>query len=160
MNDEILEDDYDQVNHTLPQFLNVLTILTFIGSGLTLIMAFYNLATIEQQRTQIEQTKRMLDNNPFSFGKDMMRGAEIMLDNIYLMQGTAILVAIACIYAALQMRKLNKNGFYIYSAACVVSIAVPLSFVGFGFMGGIILSSAIFSIAFIIMYGVNLKHMR
>jgi hypothetical protein len=58
------------------------------------------------------------------------------------------------------MRSLKKTGYYIYVAGCIIGIVGPLAIVGGGIMGGMILLGSVFSILFIILYGVNLKHMR
>ena len=59
-----------------------------------------------------------------------------------------------------QMRKLKKTGYYIYIVACLIGIIGPLAIIGSGIMGGFILLGSVFSILFIILYGVNLKHLR
>ena len=155
---EILEENGGSGTNTLPQFLNVLTILTFIGSGLAVIMSSYYLATLGQQKAQVLETQRLLEGTNSVFGSDFMEVAWLALDNAYLLQGTAIAVALACIYGALSMRKLKKSGYYIYVAASIISVAVPISVLGL--MGGLILLGAIFTVAFVIMYGVNLKYLK
>lgn len=165
ISDEILEGDVRSSKNELPMFLNVLTILTFIGSGFGVNVSIYNFATIEQQIEQQKEDIQMLeklvamDNNPF-MGADMLESMKVMYENIYLIQGTALLVAIGCLIGAFMMRKLQKNGFYIYTAACVIGVAVPLAVIGFGMMGMMIVLGSVFSIAFIIMYGVNYKYMH
>ena len=161
ISDEILEGDVRSSKNELPMFLNVLTILTFIGSGFGVIGSIYNFATIEQQKESIQMLEELvaMDNNPF-MGADMLESMKVMYENIYLIQGTALLVAIGCLIGAFMMRKLQKNGFYIYTAACVIGVAVPLAVIGFGMMGMMIVLGSVFSIAFIIMYGVNYKYMH
>ena len=155
---EIIEDFDEHVSGgQLPQFLNVLTILTFIGSGLAIIMGLYNLSTIDDQQRNIDLLKSMPSAN--FFGPEFIQTAQIALDNIYLLQGTGILAAIMCLVGAFLMRKLQKNGYYLYIVASAASVAVPMAVVGFGFMGMVILVGAIFTIAFVIMYSVNLKYL-
>lgn len=159
LHNEIIEDINDDGNNgQLPQFLNVLTILTFIWTGLTVIMGLYNLTTQAEQQRSIDQIRNMPGAN--IFGSDMTETLQIMLDNIYLLQGVAIGVAIFCGIGAFLMRKLKKNGYYIYVVASVVGVAIPISIIGLGTMGVMVLIGSIFTIAFIIMYGVNLKYLR
>lgn len=158
LHDEIIEDLGGQVsNGQLPQFLNVLTILTFIGSGLALIGGFYNIATPEKQQQQIDLLKSMPSSN--IFGSEFIEQAQVMLDNLYLIQGSAIVMAIACLIGAYLMRKLKKTGYYLYIAASVISIVVPIAVLGFGLMGIIVMLSSVFTIAFVIMYSVNVKYL-
>ena len=157
--DEILEDEFENRPDKLPQFLNVLTILTFIGSGINVIAAIYNLATIEQQKQSIALMESMRGSNPF-MDDSMIESIKMMYEHIYLMQGSAIAIAIACIVGAMMMRKLKKNGFFLYTFASVLSIVIPLAVIGFGLMGMMILLGSIITIAFVIMYGVNYKYLK
>lgn len=161
LTDEILEGDFDHRPDKLPQFLNVLTILTFVGSGLAVIGAIYNMSTIEMQRQQIEDLKALYNSSSMgAFENELVASMEVMLENVYLMQGSALVIALACIGGALLMRKLKKNGFYLYTIASLASIVIPISVLGFGLMGSFVLFSSIFTIAFVIMYGVNFKYLR
>lgn len=153
--------DYDSNDAwptTLPPFLNVLTILTFIGSGLGIISGIYSLLTIEQQRAGLAATRTLLRNS--SFGGDLVRAQELMLENFYAIQLGALTSALCCLFGAILMRKLKKNGFYLYLFGSIISIVIPLFFLGFGFMGQMILIGSVFTIAFVIMYGVNYKHLK
>jgi hypothetical protein len=52
------------------------------------------------------------------------------------------------------MWKLKKTGFYVYTGAQLAGIIAPIVMgSSFGTMG------AIFSVLFIVLYGMNLKHM-
>ncbi len=147
----------------LPQMINVLTILTFVGSGLSLLSSLWSFATLSQTRKTLEMSREMQEemnseiDNPFV--NNMMEGTLKMLENGPTLYTVGAIVAILSILGALQMRKLKKNGFYLYSVANIAGVAVPLAIVGFGFMGSMILLGSIFTILFIILYAVNLKHM-
>ncbi|NOQ74981.1 MAG: hypothetical protein GQ574_23410 [Crocinitomix sp.] len=159
LHNEIIEDLGGHVSDgQLPQFLNVLTILTFIGSGLALIMGLYNLTTVDEQQANIDLLNSMPSAN--FLGPEFTQAAQAALDNIYLLQGTGIIAAILCLIGAYLMRKLSKTGFFLYIVASVASVAVPISVVGFGLMGMMILIGAVFTIAFVIMYSVNFKYLK
>jgi hypothetical protein len=75
--------------------------------------------------------------------------------------------SLLCLAGALFMWKLKKIGFYIYIVGQVLPIigsfmtmnSIKLgAFAGFGIIASII--GMMFPIAFIIMYGLNLKHMK
>jgi hypothetical protein len=68
-----------------------------------------------------------------------------------------------CFYGALQMRKLKKTGFYIYTVGELLPIIVNIILLGFGiaFNGviPIILGLAI-PILFVVLYAMQLKHLK
>lgn len=159
LHEEIIEDVGGHASDgKLPQFLNVLTILTFIGSGLAILGGLYNLTTIDQQQANIDLLNSMPSAN--IFGAEFTQAAQVALDNIYLLQSTGLIAALMCIIGAFLMRKLNKTGFYLYLVASIASVAVPMAVVGFGLMGMMILVGAVITIAFVIMYGVNFKYLK
>ena len=162
MSDDLLDDNQNGTNE-LPQMLNVLTILTFIGSGLSLLSGLWGFMTMGAQQEALETSMAELDSLGGSGNQmldGMMEGAIVAAENAPTLNTIGVIVAILCILGALQMRKLKKTGYYIYVAACLIGIVGPLVIVGGGIMGGIILLGSVFSILFIILYGVNLKHMK
>jgi hypothetical protein len=90
----------------------------------------------------------------------LMEGAAIAIENAPTLNTISVIVALLCLVGAFQMRKLKKTGYYIYIVACLIGIIGPLAIIGGGIMGGFILLGSVFSIFFIILYGVNLKHLR
>jgi hypothetical protein len=117
-------------NSTRPTFLTVLCILSFIGCGLAVLGSF---ATITK------------------------------LTGIL-----GLVAALVCLYGVIQMWKLKKMGFWIYLVGEIAPIIITAVTVGvaglFTFAGGftaiMIGLGSIFTIAFIIMYALNLKHMH
>lgn len=158
--DQVIPDSHKE-KKDLPQFLSVLTILTFIGSGFGVIGSIYNLSTVDQQRMQIAELMVQIKNggDELGFMQGLVDGMLIMLENIYLIQGNALFVAILCITGAILMRQLKKTGFYIYVVGCLLSIIIPVAVIGLNMMGIAILLGSITTISFIIMYGVNYKYL-
>ena len=74
---------------------------------------------------------------------------------------------IICLIGVLMMWKLKKTGYFIYIIGEIAPPVVSLAFAGHSGLGGLFESFYMFSmiigflfpIAFIIMYGMNLKHM-
>lgn len=71
-----------------------------------------------------------------------------------------IILSLLSLFGVWQMWNLKKSGFWMYVAASVAGLVVPMVFLGGGMLtlmsvgfGGLI------SIVFIILYAVNLKHM-
>jgi hypothetical protein len=72
-----------------------------------------------------------------------------------------ILANALCLFGVIMMWKLKKTGYFMYVFAQLASIVTPIVLIGFGgVFGGIMIIAAIFPIAFIVMYGLNLKHMK
>ena len=143
----------------LPTFINVLTILTFVGAGLFMLAAVYNVSSIEKQKRDIEILKEsgMLENNPFG---DISGVMDVALKYVWELNITSFVCCALCILAAVMMRKLKKLGFFIYLFAQIIGVAVPLYFMsGHNSIFSIVIG-LIFPLAFVIMYGVNFKHMK
>lgn len=167
MKDEINDTlDFDSLNESsnkLPSFLNVLTILTFVGSGLTILGALYNLVTVEQQKETIAMMKSQMGGNQLFgaiFNGDMIQVLEITLENNLLLNGTSIIVGAMCILGAVLMRKFMKNGLYLYFVASIASIIIPTIVFGMGLMGGMMMFGHLFTVAFMVMYVVNFRYLR
>ena len=62
MNEDLL-DDFNQGTDELPQMLNVVTILTFIGSGLAILMSSYRLITKTKQIDSLNDTIVLLEKS-------------------------------------------------------------------------------------------------
>ena len=140
-NEEVVQETVQEVINTKeidgrPTFLTVLCILTFIGSGLGVlgsILLFVGAGAVMSY-----------------FGT--MSGAEGAggmgyVIGLLILSGTSL-------FGAIQMWNLKKIGFYIYTGVGIIGIILPLLFgMGFSTLGTII------TIAFIVMYYLNVKYM-
>jgi len=155
---------------TRPTFLTVLCILTFVGSGFSLLSSLMSIATskiasssgfmsliydaMNQSMEEIpEAMVNIMETAMQMAAKAIEYGVAIGITN-------AILYA-ASIYGAILMFNLKKKGFYLYSAAQILLLFVMPVIIGFNLftiMG--MMFSLIFTTAFIIMYGVNTKQMN
>jgi predicted small integral membrane protein len=143
-----------------PQFLTVLCILTFIGAGLGLLGGFWNLIKAPTALEEIESIQSMGTMPEGGMFADMMESAVLAAQNAYPLAITTIVSNLLCLLGAMFMWKQRKNGYYIYVAAQLMALIVPTALIGFGgAFSGFMVIGAIFPIAFIVMYGVNMKHM-
>lgn len=128
--------DDDGGDGSRPTFLTVLCILTFIGSGLGVLTNLTLAVGVDA-----------LANMMGGFGGALGGGTA------YFAVGTVL--AAASLFGALQMWKLKKMGFYLYVAANIIAAVLPMVWLGaaFGAMGLVV------PIVFIVLYGLNLKHM-
>lgn len=130
----------------LPQMLNVLTILTYIGCGLGLLgilLGFLGVGFLSSLG---------------SASKSAEGAAIVSTATKYATLSLVLsLVGIAlCFFGAMKMRNLQKVGFYIYVAGQLVPIIFTFATVGVGF--GVV--GVIIPIAFIVLYATQLKFLR
>lgn len=157
MEDLDLLDDKVQTESKRPVFLTVLCILTFVGAGFGIIAALIGMlafGTLEDSTAELNDL-----GGPVDFG------------NAYRWMKISYLLSLAgsvlCLVGALFMWRLKKFGFFIYVPGQVLPLIGSFLTVNSMFGGGIlagfgmitIVFSALFPLAFIIMYGLNLKYM-
>ena len=145
-----------------PETLNVITILTFVGSGITILSQLYSFFKAQSAYDQIVQNQDKMEQAP-EFLKKLMGSDPVGLARKTLENRTPILIlgivaAVLCIYGALQMRQLKKIGFPIY----VIGELLP--FIAYYiFIGQMPVFSLVFALliagGFIAMYATQLKHM-
>jgi hypothetical protein len=147
----------------LPDMLNVLTILTFIGCGLGGIFNIYGFFNAQHTYDQVLQMQDKIDQLPGyiknMMGSDPVGMAQKALDNrlpILLLNLAGVGV---CLYGALQMRKLQKAGFGTYILGDILPYVSMFLFqgvtVGFGLYVGVL-----FTAIFVILYATQLKYMK
>lgn len=122
-----------------PVFLTILCILTFIGSGLGLLTSLLMVVGVGALMDMMG-----------SYGLGGMLGGGVAYF------GVAALMAAASLYGAIMMWKLKKTGFYIYTGANVIAAILPIVWLG----GGFAFMSFLWPVVFIVLYGLNLKHLK
>jgi hypothetical protein len=148
---------------TLPQGLNVLTILTFIGC------AFYALATLATPWLMNFSLKMMDKAASGSADLSQAKVAELEQSRalIELTKANMIpLLAIGligiglCFAGALMMRKYKKDGFWIYVAGQIIPLVGSFALLGTKqFTGVTSYIGLIFPIVFIVLYSLQRKHL-
>ncbi|MDH7462687.1 hypothetical protein QEG73_15425 [Chitinophagaceae bacterium 26-R-25] len=150
----------------LPSTLNVLTILTFIWSGITILSSFYSFATAKSGYEKLEkmQGSPELENAPEFVkkmtGPEMLEVSRKSMENRVPILLVALIATGLCIYGAVQMRKLLKQGYYVWLIGEVLPIITTFIFIGAGAFSPFFLFFLIFPVVFIILYGTQLKHMH
>lgn len=145
----------------LSDMLNVLTILTFIWSGITFFSSFFSYTMICKQADQMDRTMSNFEEKR-GFLASIMKNSTDALHRSCEMR-LPILIAtiiclILCIIGAILMRKLKKNGYFIY---LIGEIAFPIVYVVL--IGGSFLSLIgvfLMPVLFLILYGTQLKNMK
>jgi hypothetical protein len=151
-----------------PVFILVLCILTFIGSGLGIVGSLFSLATAQvtadvasKTSEQMEDLQDRLGNKSNAFTKLYSDSfSHITAAHIRTQAGLNILASLITLCGGLLMFGLRKIGFYIYIVGHVVSIGAGIAMGPGGALGGMGIGVGIFfSLVFIVLYGVNYKHL-
>lgn len=133
--DEVI-DDIKNEDGKLPQMLNVLTILTFIGSGLNLLAGLLLLVGGGALAAYLPGAGAGASGNLFMIGL------------------VSIISGAACLFGAIKMRKLDKQGFYIYVAGVAIGLVGGIALGGFNIM------SIVWAGLFVGLYSTQLKEMK
>ena len=123
-----------------PTFLTVLCILTFIGSGLTALLLLLGLVAAGAASGVLSSIPGMGDIGGLGTGYFLI----------------VLALALASLYGAIMMWKLKKMGFYLYSGANVIALVVPMIMAS----GKFPVLGLVITALFIILYGLNLKHLK
>jgi hypothetical protein len=174
-NEDVLDiNEFNTAPAKRPVFLTVLCILTYVGTGIGLISVLIAFSS----NTDVEESMRAMEglrSTPFS--SDFQSVLDIDIEKINRTQSfiniLGLCTGLACLAGALLMWNLKKIGYYIYLLGHVsaitagyftMSIFDEMNTMSFGLasMMGVLtfVFILIFSAAFIIMYGVNFKHLK
>lgn len=153
-----------------PAFLLVLCILTFIGSGWSVLSNLFSLFTADMINTtvQMEQYSNMLGNMENESASAFMSG--FLNSSMEVLQATAahaheiaimqLVLSLISLIGAILMFQLRRSGFYLYVAAQILALFILPYFAGFSTLVVIgLLWSALISAIFIVLYALNLKFM-
>jgi 1,4-dihydroxy-2-naphthoate octaprenyltransferase len=155
-------------------FLTVLCILTFLGSGYSLVTNISNYLNANVSSSFVQQT---LDETQSKIDKDldgdekanditnkMMSDASKLAspENLKKSALFSILANVLTLGGALLMFMLRKPGFWLYVAGTLVSIIAPLVIYGTSNIVGLGMTVLIsfFGILFVVLYALNLKQLR
>lgn len=147
----------DQTKPAVPSTLNVLTILTFIGSGLSILFSviypflmkflkgFMDKAATSGQELTAKQLEDM------EKGRKAMELAEANMIPIVIV---GLIGAVLCIVGAVMMRKLKKDGLWIYTAGELLPVIVSFLLMGTQQFTGVmsIILSAVIPLVFVGLY--------
>ena len=137
----------------IPSFLNVLTILTYVGCGLTVLSAIYNYFSVCQLADQLA-SKEMPQVGGI-IGKMMESAVEMSVkqcDNRLVILVSTIASTLICFFGAYLMRQLKKQGFIIYTIGELIGPASMMVVLGMSSMGGAMIFGLVMNVVFVILY--------
>lgn len=149
----------------LPGMLNVLTILTFIGCGIAYLGGIYGFISSSDYEKQLAEMEKLRDQSgENSFAYKILEGsidiAQKSYEYRYVMLASTLVFTTLCLIGALQMRKLKKSGFTIYTIGELAPLILTSILIGFTFFGSItIFLSAIIAVLFVVLYATQRKHL-
>lgn len=148
---------------TLPTGLNVLTILTFIGCGIGLLGSFWSFTSAEKSyKTMVENQDKMADAPAWAkgmMGPGMLEVLRKSMENKIPILLLGVVAMALCLYGALEMRKLKKQGFILWVVGEILPIVTSLLFIGTGAFNHFGLIALLVPVVFIILYTVQRKYL-
>ncbi len=150
-----------------PTFITVLCILTWVGCLIGLFGAIANIG-IGSVASQIPaNTVKMESSGNAAVDQSLEKVAAVAenaVKHAALIGWVSLFCLVLCALGAVWMWQLKKNGFYVYTlgelAPVIMSFILLGGMGGSGLMASLGILMAIIPIAFVIMYGLNLKHMK
>ena len=142
-----------------PQFLSVLCVLTYIGVGFGILSSLFGWWGMKKMEEIMSNPEMMMSGLP---GMDMDKMEQMMAllpyANIIFISG--IVGSLICLFGALQMWKQKKTGFYIYAVGELAPAVVSAACLGAYAFKGWNLAAMIIPVVFLVLYGLNLKHLK
>jgi len=141
-----------------PQMLNILTILTIVGSSIFLLLSLISPWTTRFSKNMITKQLESGGNNLTEAKMAKMREGLTKLD-LPLMIVSVIGLGL-CLFGAIMMRKLKKDGFWIYLAGQIIPLAGSFFIMGSAQFTdiGTVVGLAI-SLLFVVLYTTQRKYL-
>jgi hypothetical protein len=139
-----------------PTFLTVLCILSFIAAGLGIIAYIGAIALVGAVSAAAGAVSDAMSSEAGAAmeaaSAAMSAGPSAGLIWAYIIVG--FITTLVGLFGVIKMWKLQKVGFFIYVGCSVASMVMGMIYGGFSVMG------VLFPVLFIVLYGMNLKHMK
>ncbi len=131
----------------IPQFLKVICILTFIGSGLAIISNFF-------YSIFYDTILNILSQQEDDFLKKTYEALSVITREFYIAN---FFLSTLSLVGAIMMFKLKKIGFHFYTVANLLMLGLPIFLLheSFNFFNLMFITGP-----FILMYGMHLKYMK
>jgi hypothetical protein len=165
-NDSLAASEFE--TNKLPSGLNVLTILTFIGSAFALLGGIWNFYNAKKTFETKDKVMEQMNSGSMpswlkSIMPDMTHFEEMVTKSYENRIPIFILTMVAtvlCIVGAMQMRKRQKQGYLFYVIGESLPLIINAFFIGFfTLMGGAAIFGIALTLLFIILYTVQRKHL-
>ena len=164
---DVLSDDArfnQEVNNPIPSGLKVLTILTFIGSAVGLLFILFlpmlnrfMLGVLEQA----SNSNRELTATELAEMEKGKSAVQLMQANMVPIMVTGLIGIALCVWGAIWMRKLKKDGYWIYVAGELMPLIVSLILMGMDQFNGVfsVIISVGIPLLFVVLYTMQRKYL-
>jgi hypothetical protein len=155
--------NFDEIeNKKLPTGLNILTILTLISCAYELYTAIKNFVGGSQALKEIDDAQVKMAEAPewlkkFA-GPEMREMVQQSLDNKVPMLIVSLLAISLSVYGAIEMRKLKKQGYFLWLIGEILPY-ISVTIFASAFFKTFFVYFLIFPIIFIILYTAQRKHL-
>lgn len=143
-----------------PQFITVLCILSFIGNIFYFIWSLWAYFSIKASENFIHSMTSSKDDAHgviSGMQESMLKASENAIPNLII----GLLCSAICFYGAIQMWKLKKTGFFIYSVGEIIPAIAAFFLGGDGLIGGAgAVVGLLLVMVWIVLYAINFKHFR
>ncbi len=154
-----------------PTFLTVLCILSFLAGAWGLWNGYQGSFTdkpqrdLEEARIQMEEAMDQMGDGANEMVTNMMESglalAETSAAKAVPLGYITLLTSALSLLGVWMMWNLRRNGYWIYVLASVAGLVLPFFFLGFSMLALVGLGFGAFvTVLFIVLYGLNLKHMQ
>jgi hypothetical protein len=147
----------------IPTGINVLTILTLIWSAYELYSAFKNFIGGQKALEKLEESQEKLASAPAwarkMAGPDVMEMLRKGIENKIPILVIGLLSVGLCVYGALEMRKLKKQGYFFWLIGEILPWISAIIFIGPVMFKTFIAYFMIFPLLFIILYTTQRKYL-
>lgn len=152
----------ENVKPKLPTGLNVLTILTFIGCAWELFSDVKNFLGGKKAMEELEKSQDKLAEAPAwarkLAGPEVQEMMQQALNNRIPLIIIGLVAVSLCFYGALQMRKLKKEGYFLWLIGELLPFVGSAIFIP-AFYNTMFVYLGIFPLIFIILYTTQLKRL-
>lgn len=141
-----------------PTFLTVLCILSFIGVGLVVISNLVALIGGGVSKAIMESSEEVMQAMEAVEEVPGVESVTKIVSNASTMAAINLIAALVVLVGVFMMWSLKKTGYYIYIVGEIAPV-IALIVLG-GLLGGFMaIFSSFIAILFIVLYGLNVKHM-
>lgn len=150
-------------DNKLPQSLNVLTILTFIGCSLGFIFGIYGYIHADKSVIDIQTGMNNPDLPSFAknfMNQDALDSARLMAANKLPLLILGLVATSLCLFGAIQMRQRKMNGYYLWLTGELLPFISALIFLNAASLyKGYAIIGIVITIIFIALYTLQRKYL-
>jgi len=149
-----------------PVFLGALTWLSFLGEGFGLLLVVLSFRFSSRHSTDVVDMNMEFSSNselPEQYQNIITSFIDFWIvqhDQFYSIHISRIILLLISLFGVYMMYNLKRNGFYIYTVAQVLLVAIPFLYVAENPIGQIMASLQFFVVGlFVFMYATQVKYL-